>query len=237
MPAVNLPLSLEKQEIPNRKCPDMTKKKLISREPDASLDSPNAVFMTHYEITDEPIQDRYYRRLPEHVKDAIERLHDESQTKPRKAIPKLKKMMEQYPKLPQLYNYLTVAYSKVGEIGKAQAVNRACIRKNPDYLFARLNYAEFCLMKKDYARIPEIFDHKFDLQLLYPERKRFHILEVVNFMGLMGVYCYEIHEREAADAYNKILHQIAPDHPMTKRLQRKLSPSFIDRLWKRLRGS
>jgi len=214
----------------------MAKKELVSRKSGPSSDSPNAVFVTRYEITDEPMPDQYYRRLPEHVKDRVERLHEESQTKPREAIPELKKMIKQYPKLPQLYNYLTVAYSRLGEIGKAEAVARASIRKNPDYLFTRLNYAEFCLHKKDYARIPEIFDNKFDLQLLYPKRKRFHISEVVNFMGLMGIYFYEIHEREVAEKYNEVLQEIAPDYPMAKRLKSKLSPKFIARLWKRLTG-
>ena len=214
----------------------MTKKKIISGKPDPSSDSLKAVYLTRYEITEEPIQDPYYRRLPEHVKDAVERLHYASQTKPRKAIPELKKMIEQYPKLPQLYNYLAVAYSGMGEIRKAEAVTRASIRKNPDYLFARLNYAEFCLIRKEYAKIPEIFDHKFDLQLLYPKRKRFHITEAVNFMGVMGIYFYEIHNREMAEKYNEFLQEIAPDYLMAKRLKRKLSPNLFVRLWRRLMG-
>ena len=190
----------------------MTKNNPLARKPDPLSDSPNAVYVTQYEITDEPIQDHYYRRLPGHVKDAVERLHQESQTAPRKAIPELKAMIKQYPKLPQLYNYLTVAYSRIGEIGKAEAVIRACIRRHPDYLFARLNYAEMCLLRKEYAKIPEIFDHKFDLQLLYPKRKRFHVTEVVNFMGLLGLYFYEIHDLETAQKYNKILQETAPDY-------------------------
>lgn len=214
----------------------MTKKKRVSSEAEPSADSLNAVCVTHYEITDEPIQDRYYRRLPHHVKDSVERLHQESQTKPREAIRELQEMLEQYPKLPQLYNYLAVAYSRIGELDKAEAITRASIQENPDYLFARLNYAEFCLIRKDYAKIPEIFDYKFDLQLLYPKRKRFHVSEVANFMGLMGLYFYEIHEREVAEKYHEILQAVAPDYPMTKKLKRKLSPNPLARLWKRLTG-
>jgi hypothetical protein len=41
------------------------------------------------------------------------------------------------------YNYLSVAYSKVGDIEKAEEITKINIQKNPDYLFARLNYAEF----------------------------------------------------------------------------------------------
>jgi len=212
----------------------MAKKKRRSSVSGPSADSPNAFHITSYEITSEPIQDQYYRRLPKHIQDAIERLHKESQSNPRKVIRELQELNEQYPQVPQFYNYLAVAYSGIGEIGKAEAITLANMRENPDYLFARLNYAEFCLIRKDFAKIPEIFDHKFDLQLLYPKRKRFHVSEVANFMGLIGLYFYETDERELAAQYNDILQEIAPDYPMAKRLKRKLSPNLFVRLWKRL---
>ncbi|MBN1935009.1 MAG: hypothetical protein JW934_10110 [Anaerolineae bacterium] len=61
-------------------------------------------------------------------------------------------------------------------------------RRNPDYLFARLNYAELFLRRGDYERVAEILEHKFDLKLLYPRRNRFHVSEVSNFIGLVGLY-------------------------------------------------
>jgi len=214
----------------------MAKQKRLSSVPSGAIDTLNAVYVTNYEITDEPIQERSYRRLPNHVKDVIERLHYDSQTKPRKAIPEIRAMLKKYPQIPQLYNYLTVAYAKIGEVDKAEAVTRANIRKNPDYLFARLNYAEFCLRRKEYEKIPEIFEQKYDLQLLYPKRKRFHISEVVNFMGLMGVYFYEIGEKGVAEKYNAVLQKIAPNDPMAKRLQGRLSPNVLVRLFQRFTG-
>ncbi len=215
---------------------------MTNKKPKPPVSSPSAeplkaVHVASYEITDEPILDREYRRLPAHVKEAIERLHRESEIRPRKAIPELQQLIERYPRVPQFYNYLTVAYSGIGAFDKAEAVTRASIRANPDYLFARLNYAELCLMKKDYAKIPEIFDHKFDLKLLYPERNRFHITEVANFMGLIGLYFLAIHKRELAEKYNAALQEMAPNFPMAQKLRRALSPGLFARLWKRLTGS
>jgi len=135
-----------------------------------------------------------------------------------------------------LYNYLSVAYSLAGQREKSEAVSQENYRRNPDYLFARLNYAEICLAKGEYEKIGEIFEHKYDLKLLYPKRKRFHISEVANFMGLIGAYFFETGEREAAEKYYKILQQIAPGYPMTKRLRRKLFPNLLQRLWLRLMG-
>ena len=135
-----------------------------------------------------------------------------------------------------LYNYLAVAYERIGESDKAESIVLENMRKNPDYLFARLNYAQLCLEKGEYAKIPEIFDHKFDLKLLYPKRKRFHVSEVANFTAFMGIYFLEIGEREIAERYDYIVHQIAPRFPMARRLRRQLYPNIFKRAWKRLRN-
>lgn len=194
----------------------------------------NGVHVSTYEITYEPMHDRKYKRLPRKVKDALERLHYESQKNPRKAIPELEEWLKKYPQIPLFYNYLSVAYSRVGDDKKAEEIIKQNIQKNPDYLFARLNYAELLMARREYGKIAEIFDYKFDLKMLYPNRKRFHISEVANFMGVVGVYFYEIGEREAAEKHYEILREIAPSYPMTKRLKRRLKPGIFLRLMRRL---
>jgi hypothetical protein len=74
-----------------------------------------------YEITGERILDARYRRLPRRVQNAFERLYYESQTQPRKAIPELLEWIEQYPRIPVLYNYLSVAYGRTGQKDKMRA--------------------------------------------------------------------------------------------------------------------
>jgi tetratricopeptide (TPR) repeat protein len=199
-----------------------------------SLSEYKAVYVSTYEITSEPIVDRRYKRLPEHVKDAIDRLHHLAQRQPLEAIPELLEWIEKYPDVLQLYNFLSVAYSQSGQQEKAEEVILENYRRNPDYLFARLNYAEICLRKSDLDRVAEIFDNKFDLKMLYPKRKRFHISEVASFMGIIGIYFVEIGEPEAAEKYYDILKQIAPRYPATRALHRKLHPGFLQRLLHRL---
>ena len=214
----------------------MAKKRRKARPSPKPRDEPAVVRLVEYEITSEPIQDRFFRQLPRRVKDAFERLHDEAQEQPHKAIPELLEWIEKYPTLPMLYNYLSVAYSRAGEREKRDEIIRENYARNPDYLFARLNYAELCLARGDYDEIAQIFEHKFDLGLLYPKRKRFHISEVVNFMGLAGAYYVETGEREVAQVYYDILEQIAPEYPMTESLRRRLHPGPFGRLLRRLAG-
>lgn len=215
----------------------MNKRKKATRRPVLqSQDKLKAARIVEYEITSEPIHDRRYKRLPSQVKDAVDRLHHEAQRHPHLAIPELVDLVKKYPKLPMLYNYLSVAYSQAGQREKAEKVIRENYRRNPDYLFARLNYAELCRAQGDYKQIVKIFEHKFDLKLLYPNRKRFHISEVANFMGLMGIYFWKTGEREGAERYYEILKEIAPSYPVTKMLRRKLHPSFLGRLLSRMAG-
>jgi tetratricopeptide (TPR) repeat protein len=192
------------------------------------------VYISEYEITSEPILDRAYERLSNEVKEAIDRLHDVSQRRPREAIPELLDLIEKYPDVPILYNYLSIAYSMSGQREKSEAVVRENYRRNPDYLFARLNYVEICLAGGDYEKVAEILEHKFDLKLLYPKRKRFHISEVVNFMGLVGIYFVEIGERDTAEKYYDVLQQIGRRYPITKQLRNRLFPGLFRRLYLRL---
>jgi len=213
----------------------VAKQKKTSRQPSPqTVDELKDVRIIKYEVTTEPIEDRQFKRLPNHVKDTVQGLRDKAQSHPLRAIPELNALIKKYPKLPLLYNYLSVAYSRIGQIGKAEKVVRENYRRNPDYLFARLNYAEICLRKGDYDQVAEIFDQKYDLKLLYPKRKKFHISEVANFMGLIGLFFFKTGKQELAEKYYDILKEIASDYPMTKILRRKLHPGFLRRLLNRM---
>ncbi len=189
-----------------------------------------------YEITTEPIQDRRYERLPVQAQDAIERLYYDIQKHPHQAIPELLGLIKKYPDIPKLYNFLSVAYSRAGQKEKSEKVILENYKRNPDYLFARLNYAELCRTRGDYERIAKIFDHKFDLKLLYPKRKRFHVSEVSNFMGLIGIYFLETGKRKTAKMYYGILKKISPGYSMTKELRKKLNKGFFKRMFDRSAG-
>jgi len=214
----------------------MPKKRRAKRTPPQTPENRDTLHLVEYEVTSEPILDRDYKRLPRQVKEAIERFHEMIRRQPREAIPELRKWIKRYPNVPVFYNYLSVAYSRVGQGKKAKAVILENYEQNPDYLFARLNYAELCLARRDYEAVAEIFEHKFDLKLLYPERNRFHVTEVASFMGLIGIYFFETGERELAERYYEVVRQVDRNHPMVKNLQRTLFPNLLQRVWRRLVG-
>lgn len=183
-----------------------------------------------YTITTEPIVDQAYKRLPKNVKEQVEQLHDLTLQRPQAAIPELVALREQYPHVHQFANYLVIAYSRTHQHELAKQLIEENYRRDLNYLFARTHYAELCLHDGKLAEVATIFDHKFDLKLLYPERKRFHISEVLAFFGVMGNYFVATGDRERAEQCYQLLHEVDPKHSYTRSLKRKLYPGPFRRL-------
>lgn len=213
----------------------MARKRLKKKKPAAHKKSlPDGTQLLEYEITEEPIHDRAYSKLPGKVRDTLEEMHVLAQTRPREAIPELERLRQRYPHIPAIYNYLSVAYTQAGETEKGTAIIRENYEKNSDYLFAKVNYAQVFLHQKNYDKVAEIFDHTFDLSLLYPNRRRFHISEYMGFMGVVANYHIGTGEREIAEHIYEMMKQIQPKHPYTRQLRRELHPGFLMRWLKRL---
>jgi predicted Zn-dependent protease len=126
----------------------MAKKKKKRTKPIATDDSLSPVYLSQYVITEEPIQERSFRRLPKSVKARLENLYHMAQRQPQQAILELIELQKKYPNVPQIYNYLAVAYSYAGEKEKAEQITQENIRRNPNYLFARINQSAWFVGKK-----------------------------------------------------------------------------------------
>ena len=187
------------------------------------LPKTNVVRLLQYEITYDPVEDHTTDNLPSHVQNEIDKLYYMLYKNPKQAIPRLKELINKYPHIPKLYNFLSGAYALVSDTTKADALTQELYEKYPDYLFAKIQYAELCLRNKDLQKIPAIFNNKFDLQLLYPERKVFHVSEMLAFMGFMGEYSCQKSDFKQAEIYLDILKKLDPEDLRTQRLEEKLA--------------
>lgn len=188
--------------------------------------------LINYEITAEPVTDTTYAQLPESVMGQLEKLYHTLQKKPKEVIATLLPLIAQYPDAPMLYNYLYNAYLVLDDYTNAGRIIEETRQRFPDYLFGRIAYANYCLQRGDIEKIPEIFDGKYDLKLLYPNRNRFHISEAINFYTVMAQYFHARGERARAETYYNLLRQISPEHPHTKLVKSWLYPSRL-RQWLR----
>lgn len=182
--------------------------------------SDNTYAIVSYEITSEPLTDLPENRLSPELADHVERLYHLTNSSPRDAIVELKRLIGIYPDCPKLFNYLGACYHAIGDVDRAEQIGRESYERFPDYLFAKLVYADLCVSRGHLDEIPVIFDGKYDLSLLCPKRKRFHVTEAVGFMGVMGYYYVKRGDVEQARPYYKILKSLAPDSPQTERLDR-----------------
>jgi len=186
------------------------------------------------EIIYEPMRDQAYEDLPDSVKKQAEDLHELIFDDPEKAIPILLTLVEEYPHIPQFKNFLSVAYSQMEDNEKAYEIIIETCQQHPDYLFGKTNYASLCIERGEFDKIPEIFDNKMALELLYPDRREFHVSEYTNFNGIMALYHIELDQDEIeldpleiAYRYYKIVLDLNPDSPLIERIER----SFITKLF------
>jgi len=176
-----------------------------------------------YDIVYDPMDDEYSDLVPPEIEKEISvDLYLLAGDNPRKAIHRLKELRLQYPEHPRIYNYLAKAYSYVRDAEKMIEVVEENYRRNPDYLFAKINYAQICLQRGKIHKIPIILDHKFDLKMLYPERNEFHVTEAVSFFGMLGIYFLKIDDMDQSKRMLMILEDIDPDAEMTKELKRQI---------------
>jgi tetratricopeptide (TPR) repeat protein len=190
----------------------------------------NGLHISSYTITDEPIRNSKADKLPQLVIDQLDDIFNLLSSNPQQAIEQLLVLKKAYPKAPKLYNFLSVAYMNMGNKEAAWDLIFENYRQNPDYLFAKINYAQLCLDKGEFEKIPLIFDNKFDLKLLYPHRNTFHITEFAGFTGVLCVYYCRIGERDTAQILFKSLKKVAPDSPMVNYAKTFLAPSLFTRL-------
>lgn len=182
---------------------------MVKKNPESGASTPQVVRLKEYKISFEASDHPDRAPLSEEEKNQLQELHELCTSKDaRKAIKPLKKLIEENPNYPIYYNYLTVAYANSGQHRRAWHLVEYVYQRFPDYLFARCNYALHLLNKNKLNKIPEVFDHTFELKSLYPDRDEFHISEALSFYSVMCRYFAAIDNIETADLYANLLQSL-----------------------------
>ena len=169
-----------------------------------------------YKITEDALfMDEQNAMTPE-LKKKLQGLYNLSLKGNKKDIPEFLALIEKYPRNPQIKNYLSALYSHAGMHEKAEEMNQWILAEHPNYLFAKLNYAQKYLSSKQYEKIPEILGENMELQALYPERDTFHLVELIAFLRISIQYFGAIQDWEQAEIRLEILEELDPDSEGTK---------------------
>jgi len=157
----------------------------------------------------------------------LEKLHDEALKGRKSSINKFHKLIEKYPKNPQLKNYLSVLYANMDDMDKSREVNHWTLAEHPDYLFGKINLAFEYYAEKQFDKMPEVLGNGIELKTLYPDRDEFHIVEVMTMLKAAVFYYGAIGELEQAEIRFKIMKKLEPDSLDVEQAQKQL---MADRL-------
>jgi tetratricopeptide (TPR) repeat protein len=175
--------------------------------------------------TDEPIEEKNLSLMPQKEKETLWDIYGRLSAMGKnyeRDLAVLFALREKYPKVPCIYNYISVLYQNTGQMENLVKSLRETTRIFPDYLFGKTALAEYYLQNSYISGIPPILEHKFELYLLCPEKELFHISEVRAFYALTGMYHAEKNHLARAFHCYYLLEEIDPDHALTIRLARAI---------------
>jgi hypothetical protein len=149
---------------------------------------------------------------------------------PKQAIELISGLLEQHPNTPTLLNWLFAANQSLGQNAECARIAQTNYEQNPDYLFARLGYAEILLERGELDKIPDVFKGGYDLKAMYPDRDVFHVTELTAMCHFMIRFMVRKNQPEQARPYLTILKKMAPHHPATRAGENLLEGSSLKRM-------
>ncbi|MBF0450529.1 MAG: hypothetical protein HQK75_07490 [Candidatus Magnetomorum sp.] len=209
--------------------PNLSKIKRIARKKAIRKHKNDKLRLVRYQITYDPMEDEYKDRVPEDIQEEVGvNLYSLSLDDPANAMKRLLELKKIYPDYPRIYNYLARAYSGLNRQKDVIEIVCETYEKFPEYLFAKVNYANICLSKGELDKIPVILEGKFELQALYPDRDVFHVTEANAFWGLVGRYFVSIGDIQHAKNVLKLMEDIDSESEIFQVLKRELKQKFAE---------
>jgi tetratricopeptide (TPR) repeat protein len=143
-------------------------------------------------------------------------------------IRKLEKLAKENPNLPQIKNFITVAYYKVGDTAKSIEVNTQILHDFPDYLHARLNAANHHIHKDQPDHALDYLGENLDLGTLFPNRSEFHFSEVQSYYYTTVIYAIAKRDLPLAENRFEVYISIDEDNPRIDELAERIADLKFD---------
>lgn len=134
--------------------------------------------------------------------------------------------LNQWPDNRPLHNYLSVIYEATEQHEKRRDLLIEVNEKFPDYIFGKISLGNFLLEQDKFEDFEELFDRKYDLKSIYPDREEFHFSEFTAFSQLMGMYFMAKDDLVMANLYSNLIFQVMGDDLDENRI----NPYFLNGL-------
>lgn len=181
------------------------------------------------EIDYEPMSSEYDERYAHDraaLTEALSTIYHELYDNPEAAIPHIRRLMEKYPEHPTFRHYLVMALrnaenqedseAEEGWEEEADQEARRLYKDFPNYLYARIGYADMLLLEGKNEEALAVFNNEFALQHVYPNRQTFHFTEVLSYYAYLVRYSLLQGEVDRALMYYQTMKSVDPDHPQTE---------------------
>ena len=179
-----------------------------------------------YKISYEDHKDSLNMTFSQKEQKKFQDLLHEAQIHPKQAYVKVLEWQSTVQNSKELDNLLTYLHLQNKQIEKAENLTLVSFQKYPDYLFAKINYADQSLRKNKINQIPLIFP-SFNLKELFPKRTSFHVSEFRGFMIFASHYHLKIKQPSLAKHYYDNARQADPLHPSVLFSERKFYKKSI----------
>ena len=163
-----------------------------------------------YDVT--PAQIKLLRELAIRVQGKIDKV----------LLRKLEKLSKENPNLPQLKNYITVAYNRLGNVVKSIEINDQLLKEFPDYLHARLNAANHYIHSGEPHKALEFLGENLHLKESFPDRIEFHFSEVQSYYFTTVIYAIAIKDLTLAENRLDFFKAIDEENPRIEELEERV---------------
>jgi len=175
----------------------------LVRSPEAKEILENSTIGSNYKLTKDVLKTQYNTFENDKQDAEIYNYADLifTEHKYEQAITSLKEGIKRYPGKAVLRNLLRSAYVFNDQPEKANDTITETYKLFPDYLLAKLNYANMLFEIGESEKIIDVYDGKLDLDDIYPGSKKFNRTEVSSYYVSMCRYFIEAGDLDAADLY------------------------------------
>lgn len=170
------------------------------------------------QFTNAPIEEANLAKMLPRDKAHLCQLYGQVRDEPLMIIPDLLTLQAQYPNVPTIANYLSIAYMYSQQEDRHLALLLDTREQFPEYLFGKIALAEYYLNHQKHSHVPKTLERKFEIWQHCPNVKMFHVSEVRSFFSVVGTYFARCNQIARALYHYCMLVDIAPEHHATKRV-------------------
>ena len=179
-------------------------------ETKAGKDAPESLRLTNIAITSNFQEtDSPYRHIPDAISEQMRDLHTQALKGNVQIIKKLEKLIEKYPRVPVLYNYLSLAYMQHKNFKKGEQINESMLKRFPDYSLGRINQAVLHIIRSEFDKAEEYLGQTMEISDFLPDRKVYHISEVCQFYEMTVRFFIRKRDFKVADSHLAFLKDIS----------------------------